>query len=112
MEDTAFTYGPDADRDGALSAREVEGLAESFEDVPVDSMEPDSQEQSVLGPDTGDEPSMDVETGSGMVAMLGCVQSLGVAPEHAVRFASSIVREKPATFVEAYSQGNMVREAS
>ena len=115
MEDASFLYdhaGPDEDPD--LTQHDVDNLVEGFEDVPVDSV--DVKDAADLCAPDDENASMDVEHGStDMATMVDCLQTLGVAPELANRYAAASVwqhKAKPTTCYEAYNTGNIVKIAS
>ena len=66
--------------------------------------------------DDGDNMDVEHDPAADMVAMVDCLQTLGVEPEIATRYAATIVKRaqssRPLTFYEAYGTGNMVHAAS
>ena len=102
MEDTSLRM-PDVPPEPDMQ-REIDLLDGEFQDViqqdPNDGAE-------LFAPDSDDERSMDVEHASAddMVAMIDCLQTLGISAEHANRYSASIIRKHqrpPTTFYEAF----------
>ena len=104
---------PDSRQDDeATFQRDAELLAD--EDVVQNH---DDDAAHLFTSDAEDDTSMDVEhaPADAMVAMIDCLQTLGVRPEHANRYAASIIRKHqipPTTFYEAYGTGNIQRMAA
>ena len=103
VEDTRFLYDDvdAANVDPDLSQQDIDNIADSSEDVPVTPKDDNDAEHLFAPADDDADASMDVEADSSdMVASVDCLQTLGVEPENATRYAAAIIRrqtEKPAT---------------